>query len=213
MRHTDIILGSKMKFELKSSYKTSPGQVQAIEQITSGFSKFEKQTFLGITGSGKTFVMANVIQKLQKPTLIIAHNKTLAAQLYTELKELFPQNRVEYFVSYYDYYQPESYIPTTDTYIEKDSSVNEQIEKMRLHAVSSLVSRKDTIVVASISCIYGIGNPEDFGNMSVELKLGAKITRQDLLHGLIEIQYERNDQNLESGNFRVRGDTIDVIPA
>src|SRR5271156_5834958 len=205
MRHTDIILGSKMKFELKSSYKTSPGQVQAIEQITSGFSKFEKQTFLGITGSGKTFVMANVIQKLQKPTLIIAHNKTLAAQLYTELKELLPNNRVEYFVSYYDYYQPESYIPTTDTYIEKDSAVNEQIEKMRLHAVSSLISREDTIVVASISCIYGIGNPQDFVDMSVALKQGAKASRQQLLRSLIEIQYQRNDRILEPGRFRARG--------
>lgn len=204
----------QMKFELKSPYKVSPGQAEAIERIVSGFSRTgQKQTLLGITGSGKTFVMANVIQGLQKPTLIIAHNKTLAAQLYTELKELFPKNRVEYFVSYYDYYQPESYIPTTDTYIEKDSSVNEQIEKMRLHAVSSLVSRKDTIVVASISCIYGIGNPQDFNSMSVELKEGAKISRQALLHSLIQIQYERNDQNLESGKFRVRGETIDVIPA
>jgi excinuclease ABC subunit B len=202
-----------MKFELKSAYKTSPGQLQAIEKVVSGFSKFKKQTLLGITGSGKTYVMANVIQSLQKPTLIIAHNKTLAAQLYTELKELFPKNRVEYFVSYYDYYQPESYLPTTDTYIEKDSSVNEQIEKMRLHAVSSLISRKDTIVVASISCIYGIGNPEDFSNMSVELKEGADISRQKLLHSLVEIQYERNDKSLDSGKFRVRGDTIDVIPA
>ncbi|MDE1828381.1 MAG: excinuclease ABC subunit UvrB [Candidatus Micrarchaeota archaeon] len=202
-----------MKFEIKSPYKTSPGQREAIAKIVSGFSKFQKQTLLGITGSGKTFVMANVIEELQKPTLIIAHNKTLASQLYTELKELFPQNRVEYFVSYYDYYQPESYIPTTDTYIEKDSAVNEQIEKMRLHAVSSLVSRKDTIVVASISCIYGIGNPQDFNSMSVRLREGLKATRQKLLHSLIQIQYERNDQNLEPGKFRVRGDTIDVIPA
>ncbi|HVA83036.1 MAG TPA: excinuclease ABC subunit UvrB [Candidatus Aquilonibacter sp.] len=202
-----------MRFELKSEYKTSPGQTEAITKIVSGFAKFDKQTLLGITGSGKTFVMANVIEKLQKPTLIIAHNKTLAAQLFTELKELFPNNRVEYFVSYYDYYQPESYIPTTDTYIEKDSAVNEQIEKMRLHAVSSLVGRKDTIVVASISCIYGIGNPEDFWNMSVQLKKGAKTTRQKLLHSFIEIQYQRNDQYLEPGKFRVRGDTVDVIPA
>ncbi|MGI0100191.1 MAG: excinuclease ABC subunit UvrB [Candidatus Micrarchaeaceae archaeon] len=203
-----------MKFELKSTYKVSPGQAEAIEKIAQGFSKpAQKQTLLGITGSGKTFVMANVIERLQKPTLVIAHNKTLAAQLYTELKELFPGNRVEYFVSYYDYYQPESYMPTTDTYIEKDSSVNEQIEKMRLHAVSSLISRKDTIVVASISCIYGIGNPADFSGMSVELKEKAKISRQNMLRSLISIQYERNDQNLESGRFRVRGDTIDVIPA
>ena len=202
-----------MKFELKAPYRISPGQAQAVEKIVSGFSRFQKQTLLGITGSGKTFVMANVVQRLQKPTLIIAHNKTLAAQLYTELKELFPANRVEYFVSYYDYYQPESYIPTTDTYIEKDSSVNEEIEKMRLHAVSSLIGRKDTIVVASISCIYGIGDPKDFSNMSVVLKEGAAISRQRLLHSLVEIQYERNDQVLEPGRFRVRGDTIDVIPA
>jgi excinuclease ABC subunit B len=202
-----------MRFELKAPYKISPGQTQAVEKIVSGFSKFDKQTLLGITGSGKTFVMANVIQRLQKPTLIIAHNKTLAAQLYTELKELFPANRVEYFVSYYDYYQPESYMPTTDTYIEKDSSVNEEIEKMRLHAVSSLISRKDTIVVASISCIYGIGDPKDFRNMSVVLKEGASILRQKLLHSLVDIQYERNDKVLEPGRFRVRGDTVDVIPA
>lgn len=202
-----------MKFALKAPYKTSPEQEKAIEEIVSGFSKFQKQTLLGITGSGKTFVMANVIESLQKPTLIIAHNKTLAAQLYTELKELFPENRVEYFVSYYDYYQPESYMPTTDTYIEKDSSVNEQIEKMRLHAVSSLISRKDTIVVASISCIYGIGNPDDFSNMSIDLKQGAKTSRQSLLRSLIDIQYQRNDKSLEPGKFRVRGDTIDVIPA
>ncbi len=202
-----------MKFALKSSYKTSPGQEQAISEIVSGFSQFKKETLLGITGSGKTFVMANVIQKLQKPTLIIAHNKTLAAQLYTELSEFFPENRVEYFVSYYDYYQPESYIPTTDTYIEKDSAVNEQIEKMRLHAVSSLLSRKDTIVVASISCIYGIGNPDDFMKMSVHLRKNAGMSRKALLSSLVEIQYQRNDQNLEPGKFRVRGDTIDVIPA
>ena len=202
-----------MKFALKSSYKTSPGQEQAISEIVSGFSQFKKETLLGITGSGKTFVMANVIQKLQKPTLIIAHNKTLAAQLYTELSEFFPENRVEYFISYYDYYQPESYIPTTDTYIEKDSAVNEQIEKMRLHAVSSLLSRKDTIVVASISCIYGIGNPDDFMKMSVHLRKNAGMSRKALLSSLVEIQYQRNDQNLEPGKFRVRGDTIDVIPA
>jgi excinuclease ABC subunit B len=202
-----------MKFELKAPYKISPGQAKAVEQIVTGFSKFDKQTLLGITGSGKTFVMANVIQSLQRPTLILAHNKTLAAQLYTELKELFPANRVEYFVSYYDYYQPESYMPTTDTYIEKDSSVNEEIERMRLHAVSSLVSRKDTVVVASISCIYGIGNPSDFRSMSVALKEGARMSRRQLLGSLIEIQYGRNDKSLEPGKFRARGDTIDVIPA
>ncbi len=202
-----------VEFRLKAPYKISPGQEKAVAELISGYSRYGKQTLLGITGSGKTFVMANVIQKLQRPTLILAHNKTLAAQLYAELTELFPENRVEYFVSYYDYYQPESYIPTTDTYIEKDSSVNEQIDRMRLHAVSSLVSRNDTIIVASISCIYGIGNPQDFVGMSVCLRQGARILRQQLLRSLLEIQYQRNDRVLEPGRLRVRGDTIDVIPA
>ena len=148
-----------MQFQLTAPFQPSPGQQKAVTQLVDNFAKKEKQTLLGITGSGKTFVMANLIQQLQKPTLIIAHNKTLAAQLYAELKELFPQNRVEYFISFYDYYQPESYMPATDMYIEKDSSVNDQIEKMRMHAVSSIVSRNDTIIVASISCIYSLGNP------------------------------------------------------
>ncbi|MEK6843358.1 MAG: excinuclease ABC subunit UvrB [Candidatus Micrarchaeota archaeon] len=171
-----------------------------------------KQTLLGITGSGKTFVMANVIQELQKPTLIVAHNKTLAAQLYTELKEYFPNNRVEYFISFYDYYQPESYIPTTDTYIEKDSARNEEIERMRMHAVSSLISRNDVIVVASISCIYGLGNPNYFKELSIDLKKGMEMGRQTLLQALLAIQFERNDQALEGGKFRVRGDIVDVVP-
>ncbi|MFH1442767.1 MAG: excinuclease ABC subunit UvrB, partial [Candidatus Micrarchaeota archaeon] len=171
-----------------------------------------KQTLLGITGSGKTFIMANMIQILQKPTLIVAHNKTLAAQLYAELKELFPKNRVEYFISFYDYYQPESYIPTTDTYIEKDSSRNEEIERMRMHAVSSLISRNDVIVVASISCIYGLGNPNYFKELSVNLKKGMEIGRQSLLQSLLAIQFERNDQALVGGKFRVRGNVIDVVP-
>src|SRR5512143_3229854 len=161
-----------MQFQLTAPFQPSPGQQTAVNRLVENFSKKQKQTLLGITGSGKTFVMANVISRLQKPTLIIAHNKTLAAQLYAELKELFPNNRVEYFISFYDYYQPESYLPTTDTYIEKDSSVNEQIEKMRMHAVSSVVSREDTIIVASISCIYGLGNPDDFKGMAVELHVG-----------------------------------------
>jgi excinuclease ABC subunit B len=177
------------------------------------FAKNEKQTLLGITGSGKTFVMANLINKLQKPTLIIAHNKTLAAQLYAELKELFPNNRVEFFISFYDYYQPESYLPTTDTYIEKDSDVNDEIEKMRMHAVSSIVSRNDTIIVASISCIYSLGNPEDFKSMAVELQVGKQMGRQELILALVDMQYERNDMVLEPSRFRVRGDTIDVVPA
>jgi excinuclease ABC subunit B len=202
-----------MYFKLHAPYAPSIGQQQAISQLTSNFEKAKKQTLLGITGSGKTFVMANVIEKLQKPTLIIAHNKTLAAQLFTEIKELFPQNRVEYFISYYDYYQPESYLPTTDTYIEKDSSVNVAIEKMRLHAVSSLISRNDTIVVASISCIYSLGNPDDFRKMAVPLIKGEKLKRTDLLKALLAIQYERNDTALAAGKFRVRGDVVDIIPA
>lgn len=202
-----------MKFKLNSLYKPSIGQQKAISELTTNFRVLKKQTLLGITGSGKTFVMANLIEALQKPTLIIAHNKTLAAQLFTEFKELFPENRVEYFISYYDYYQPESYLPTTDTYIEKDSSVNVAIEKMRLHAVSSLISRNDTIVVASISCIYSLGNPDDFRKMAVPLIKGEKLKRSDLLKALLAIQYERNDMALAAGKFRVRGDVIDIIPA
>ncbi|MDD5214783.1 MAG: excinuclease ABC subunit UvrB [Methylococcales bacterium] len=202
-----------MHFKLNAPYAPSIGQQEAISKLTTNFETSKKQTLLGITGSGKTFVMANVIEKLQKPTLIIAHNKTLAAQLFTEIKELFPENRVEYFISYYDYYQPESYLPTTDTYIEKDSSVNVAIEKMRLHAVSSLISRNDTIVVASISCIYSLGNPDDFKKMAVPLIKGEKLKRTDLLKALLAIQYERNDTALAAGKFRVRGDVIDIIPA
>jgi excinuclease ABC subunit B len=202
-----------MQFELVSPFKLSPGQSVAVEKLAKNFSTKDKQTLLGITGSGKTFVMANLINKLQKPTLILAHNKTLAAQLYAELKELFPNNRVEYFISFYDYYQPESYMPASDMYIEKDSSVNDQIEKMRMHAVSSLVSRNDTIIVASISCIYGLGNPEDFKIMAVGLEVGKQMTRQQLISALIDMQYERNDMVLEPGRFRVRGDVIDVVPA
>jgi excinuclease ABC subunit B len=204
-----------MQFKLIAPYQASPGQEAAVEQLVNNFSKKEKQkqTLLGITGSGKTFVMANLINKLQKPTLIIAHNKTLAAQLYGELKELFPNNRVEYFISFYDYYQPESYLPAQDMYIEKDSDVNEEIEKMRMHAVSSLVSRNDTIIVASISCIYSLGNPDDFRSMAVELEVGKPFTRQQLIHALVDMQYERNDMVLEPGRFRVRGDVLDVVPS
>ena len=201
-----------MQFQLTAPFQPSPGQQTAVNQLVKNFSKKEKQTLLGITGSGKTFVMANLIQNLQRPTLIIAHNKTLAAQLYAELKELFPNNRVEYFISFYDYYQPESYMPTTDTYIEKDSTVNAQIEKMRMHAVSSIVSRNDTIIVASISCIYSLGNPEDFRTMAIQLQTSNPMTRTQLIHALIDAQYERNDMALEPGRFRVRGDTVDIIP-
>jgi excinuclease ABC subunit B len=202
-----------MRFELKAPYPMSPGQKEAVDKLAANFSKDDKQTLLGITGSGKTFVMANLIERIQKPTLILAHNKTLAAQLYTELKELFPNNRVEYFISFYDYYQPESYMPTTDTYIEKDSSVNDQIEKMRMHAVSSIVSRNDTIIVASISCIYSLGNPNYFRDMAVSLSVGKEMDRKELIRSLVDIQYERNDQALLPGRFRVRGDVIDVIPS
>jgi excinuclease ABC subunit B len=205
--------GDHVQFQLTAPYQTSPGQEEAVDKIVANFAVKDKQTLLGITGSGKTFVMANVINRLQKPTLIIAHNKTLAAQLYAELKELFPQNRVEYFISFYDYYQPESYLPAQDMYIEKDSDVNEQIEAMRMHAVSSVVSRNDTIIVASISCIYSLGNPEDFKSMAVELQLGKQLSRQQLINALVEMQYERNDMVLEPGRFRVRGDTVDVVPA
>jgi excinuclease ABC subunit B len=205
--------GRKMQFELVAPFKTSPGQQAAVEQLVKNFSTKPKQTLLGITGSGKTFVMANVINKLQKPALIIAHNKTLAAQLYAELKELFPHNRVEYFISFYDFYQPESYLPVQDMYIEKDSSVNEQIEKMRMHAVSSIVSRNDTIIVASISCIYSLGNPDDFRAMATEFEIGKQMSRQQLIHELVDMQYERNDMVLEPGRFRLRGDTVDVVPS
>jgi excinuclease ABC subunit B len=202
-----------MKFQLIAPFRPSPGQEAAVNQLVNNFSNKDKQTLLGITGSGKTFVMANVINRLQKPTLIIAHNKILAAQLFAELKELFPNNRVEYFISFYDYYQPESYLPATDMYIEKDSSINEQIEKMRMHAVSSVVSRNDTIIVASISCIYSLGNPDDFKAMAVDFKIGKQMTRTHLITSLVDMQYERNDMVLEPGRFRVRGDVVDVIPA
>jgi excinuclease ABC subunit B len=202
-----------MQFELIASYEASPGQVAAVEKLVKNFATKEKQTLLGITGSGKTFVMANLISKLQKPTLVLAHNKILAAQLYGEFKELFPHNRVEYFISFYDYYQPESYLPAQDMYIEKDSTVNEQIEKMRMHAVSSVVSRNDTIIVASISCIYSLGNPNDFRAMAIELEVGKQSTRQQLIRALVDMQYERNDMVLEPGRFRVRGDILDVVPS
>jgi len=202
-----------MRFKLIAPYKMSPGQEDAVEKLVKNFETKDKQTLLGITGSGKTFVMANLISKLQKPTLILAHNKTLAAQLYAELKELFPNNRVEYFISFYSYYQPESYLPTTDMYIEKDSDINEQIEKMRMHAVSSILSREDTIIVASISCIYGLGNPEDYEGMAANLNIGKPMKRREILQSLVNMQYERNDHVLEPGNFRVRGNVVDVVPA
>ena len=202
-----------MKFKLVSDFKPAGGQPLAIQKLYEGYKKYNIQTLEGITGSGKTFVMANLIEKAGKPALVLAHNKILAAQLYQEFSELFPQNRVEYFISYYDYYQPESYIPTTDTYIEKSATVNEEIERLRLKAMSSILSRDDVIIVASISCIYGAGNPDDFRDLSQELKIGQKIKRSDLLIKLVNMQYERNDIELSSGRFRARGEVIDIIPS
>ncbi len=201
-------------FNLKSPYQPSAPQQEAIDSICQGFDEGNgQQTLLGITGSGKTFVMANVIAQQGKKSLVLAHNKTLAAQLYAEFKELFPENRVEYFVSYYDYYQPESYLPTTDTYIEKESTVNEQIEKMRLRTMGSLLSRDDVIVVASISCIYGAGNPKDFQDLSMPLHIGDEFGRSQMVEQLVEMLYERNPQSLEQGQFRVRGEVVEVFPS
>lgn len=201
------------QFNLVSDFEPKGSQPQAIEKLVSGLKEGKQfQTLLGVTGSGKTYTVANVIQQIQKPTLVIAHNKTLAAQLFNEFKEFFPDNRVEYFVSYYDFYQPESYIPSKDQYIEKDSHINPKIEQMRLAATASLMSRKDVIVVASVSCIYGLGNPENFQKMGFELKAGDKVSRREILGKLIDIQYERNDLDLSPGHFRVKGDTIDLIP-
>ena len=201
-------------FELVSEYKPTGDQPQAISELVKGFKEGNQcQTLLGVTGSGKTFTMANVIQELNKPTLIIAHNKTLAAQLYGEFKEFFPNNAVEYFVSYYDYYQPEAYVPSSDTYIAKDSSVNEEIDKLRLSATAALIERRDVIVVASVSCIYGLGEPENFEQMMVSLRPGMEKDRDEVLRQLIDIQYDRNDMDFKRGTFRVRGDTIEVVPA
>ena len=201
-------------FELVSQYKPTGDQPQAIEDLVKGFKEGNQcQTLLGVTGSGKTFTMANVIQQINKPTLVIAHNKTLAAQLYGEFKEFFPNNAVEYFVSYYDYYQPEAYVPSSDTYIAKDSSVNEEIDKLRLSATAALIERRDVIVVASVSCIYGLGEPENFEQMMVSLRPGMEKDRDEVLRQLIDIQYDRNDMDFKRGTFRVRGDTIEVVPA
>jgi len=202
------------EFKLKAPYEPTGDQPQAIAELVKGFKEGNQcQTLLGVTGSGKTFTMANVIQQLQKPTLVIAHNKTLAAQLYGEFKEMFPDNAVEYFVSYYDYYQPEAYVPSSDTYIAKDSSVNEEIDKLRLSATAALIERRDVIVVASVSCIYGLGEPENFEQMMVSLRPGMEKDRDEVLRQLIDIQYDRNDMDFKRGTFRVRGDTIEVVPA
>lgn len=211
----DMEVQSKMDhFKLVSEYAPTGDQPQAIEQLVKGFQEGNQcQTLLGVTGSGKTFTMANVIAQLNKPTLIIAHNKTLAAQLYGEFKEFFPENAVEYFVSYYDYYQPEAYVPSTDTYIAKDSAVNEEIDKLRLSATASLSERKDVIIVSSVSCIYGIGSPNDYQNMIISLRPGMEKDRDEVIRQLIDIQYTRNDMDFHRGTFRVRGDVLEVFPA
>ncbi len=202
------------KFILHSEYKPTGDQPQAIEALVKGFKEGNQfETLLGVTGSGKTFTMANVIQQLQKPTLIIAHNKTLAAQLYSEFKEFFPENAVEYFVSYYDYYQPEAYVPSTDTYIEKDSAINDEIDKLRHSATAALSERNDVIIVASVSCIYGLGSPIDYKNMVVSLRPGMEKDRDEVIHKLIDIQYTRNEMDFKRGSFRVRGDVLEVFPA
>ncbi len=197
------------KFELVSPYKPAGDQPQAIEKLIANLSKGEKQQILlGVTGSGKTFTMANVIAATNRPTLVISHNKTLAAQLYSEFREFFPKNKVRYFVSYYDYYQPEAYIPATDTYIEKDASINQDIDRLRLAATSSILSARDVIVVASVSCIYPIGSPEDHRAMMLHISLGQEVGRQEILKRLVETQYERNEFELSRGKFRVRGNTV-----
>ena len=201
------------KFEVVSPYQPTGDQPETVEKLAQGFLDGKKfQTLLGVTGSGKTFTMANIIEKIQKPTLVIAHNKTLAAQLYNELKEFFPNNAVEYFVSYYDYYQPEAYVPSTDTYIEKDSSINDEIDKLRHSATAALVEREDVIVVASVSCIYGLGDPEEYYGMMLSLRPGMEKDRDEVLRALVEMQYDRNDMNFERGTFRVRGDVVEVFP-
>ena len=201
------------KFKLVTDMKPKGSQPEAIKKLVEGLKSKEKmQTLLGVTGSGKTFSMGNIIEEIQKPTLVLAHNKTLAAQLFSEFKEFFPDNRVEYFVSYYDYYQPESYIPSKDQYIEKDADVNPKIEQMRLSATASLLSREDVIVVASVSVIYTSGDPSDYVNLGFELRKGAVVSRKEILEGFVNMQYERNDFDLTSGRFRVKGETIDIIP-
>ena len=203
-----------MRFKIESEFKPTGDQPQAIKQLASGIESKEKyQTLLGVTGSGKTFTVANVIEEVQRPTLVLAHNKTLAAQLYSEFKQFFPENAVEYFVSYYDYYQPEAYIPVSGVYIEKDLSINEEIEKMRLSTTSSLLSgRRDVIVVASVSCLYGIGNPIEFQKNVISIERDQVISRTKLLHQLVQGLYSRTEAEFKNGNFRIKGDTVDVFP-
>ena len=201
------------RFVLHSKYKPTGDQPEAIEKLTEGINAgYKEQTLLGVTGSGKTFTMANIIANINRPTLVLAHNKTLAAQLCSEFREFFPENAVEYFVSYYDYYQPEAYIPTTDTYIEIDSAINDEIDKLRHSATSSLSERRDVIIVASVSCIYSLGDPIDYRNMVISLRQGMTKSRDELLAKLVDIQYERNDINFIRNKFRVHGDVVDIFP-
>ena len=202
------------KFKINSKFKPTGDQPEAIEKLSNGIENgLKHQTLLGVTGSGKTFTMANIIEKVQKPTLVIAHNKTLAYQLASEFKEFFPDNAVEFFVSYYDYYQPEAYVPATDTFIEKDASINDEIDKLRHSATAALYERKDVIIVASVSCIYGLGDPIDYENLVVSLRPGMVKDRDEIMRKLIDIQYFRNDINFERGTFRVRGDVLEIFPA
>src|SRR3989454_5595689 len=203
-----------MPFQITSDYKLQGDQPQAVDKLVSGIREGHRfQTLLGATGTGKTFTMANVIQRVQRPTLVIAHNKTLAAQLCSEFREFFPDNAVEYFVSYYDYYQPEAYIPQTDTYIEKDSQVNDEIDRLRHSATQAVLERKDVIVVASVSCIYGLGSPEEYQRTALSLQRGNPYDREDALRQLIDMQFTRNNMELQRGTFRVRGDTLEIQPA
>ncbi|MBV1756676.1 MAG: DEAD/DEAH box helicase family protein, partial [Dethiosulfatibacter sp.] len=202
------------KFKVVSEYKLTGDQPEAVTKLAKGINDGIKyQTLLGVTGSGKTFTMANIIEKVQKPTLVMAHNKTLAAQLCSEFKEFFPENAVEFFVSYYDYYQPEAYVPSSDTYIEKDSSINDEIDKLRHSATAALSERRDVIIVASVSCIYGLGSPVDYENLVISLRPGMIKDRDEIINKLIDIQYKRNDISFTRGTFRVRGDVLEVFPA
>ena len=201
-------------FKLHAEYKPTGDQPQAIKALADGFAAGNQfETLLGVTGSGKTFTMANIIRAVGKPTLIISHNKTLAGQLYSEMKEYFPENAVEYFVSYYDYYQPEAYVPSSDTYIAKDSSINDEIDKLRHSATAALSERDDVIIVASVSCIYGLGSPIDYQNMVISLRPGQEHDRDQIIEKLVDLQYERGDMDFKRGTFRVRGDVLDVFPA
>ena len=202
------------KFEVVSEYTPSGDQPEAIQALAQGIEMgLDEQTLLGVTGSGKTFTMANVIARCNRPALVLAPNKTLAAQLYNEFRELFPRNAVEYFVSYYDYYQPEAYVPASDTYIEKDSSINDNIDKLRHAATHALLTRRDVVIVASVSCIYGLGSPEYYAKMVIPVEVGQRLPMDDLITRLVEVHYERNDYDFHRGTFRVRGDALEIIPA